>query len=87
MVISFQAPASMSAAEVRAWVIERALLGRRALVLTVPDPSFGQGLRLRVELDEREAEAAEEELADLIMDMRLLGLRPAVLPAEKLQDR
>jgi hypothetical protein len=67
----------------RAWVIERALVGQRALVLSVPEASWGQGLRLRVEIDDRAAETAEEELADLMMDMRLLGLAPEILSADE----
>ena len=63
-----------------AWVIDRALVRQRALALSVPEASLGQGFRLRVEIDDSAAETAEEELSDLMMDMRLLGLQPAVLP-------
>lgn len=77
----------MTVSEVHAWLVDRALVNSRALALSVPDASWGQqGLRLRVELDDSEAETAEEEFADLMMDMRLLGLRPAVLPSRKGPD-
>ena len=80
VVITFHRPPSMSASEMRAWVVDRALARRRALVLSVPDASSPQhGLRLRVEIDDSKRETAEDELADLMMDMRLLGLRPAVV--------
>jgi hypothetical protein len=75
----------------RAWVIDRALVRQRALVLSVPEASWGQGLRLRVEIDEAEMATAEEELADLMMDMRLLGLSPEVVngdePDRRTEDR
>ena len=71
----------------RAWVIDRALVRQRALVLAVPDASWGQGLRLRVEIDETAMETAEEELADLMMDMRLLGLSPEMLAADEASVR
>ena len=74
----------MTVSEVRAWLVDRALARGRALALSVPEGAWGQqGLRLRVELDDSKVETAEEELADLIMDMRLLGFRPAVLGPRK----
>jgi hypothetical protein len=83
LLIGFWRPSSMTVSEVRAWLVDRALVRSRALALSVPEASVGQqGLRLRVELDDSEVETAEEELADLMMDMRLLGLRPAVLTSE-----
>jgi hypothetical protein len=79
VVISFRRPPTMSAAEMHAWVIDRALVRQRALVLSGPEGSQLGGLRLRVEVDDDEVETAEEELTDLMMDMRLLGLHPAVI--------
>jgi hypothetical protein len=38
-------------------------------------------MRLRLELDDDTAEIAERELSDLMTDMRLLGLRPALVPS------
>ncbi len=79
VVIAFHRPGSMSASEMRAWVIDRALVRQRALVLSIPEPALGEGMRLRVEIDDSAADAADEELSDLMMDMRLLGFRPAVV--------
>jgi hypothetical protein len=83
VVISFRRPPTMSSSEMRAWVIDRALVRQRALVLSVPDASWGQGLRLRLKIDDSAITTAEEELADLMMDMRLLGLAPEVLTADQ----
>jgi hypothetical protein len=83
VVIAFHRPPTMTASDMRAWVIDRALVRQRALALSVPDASWGQGLRLRVEIDDGAVETAEEELTDLMMDMRLLGFRPAVVPAAR----
>jgi hypothetical protein len=84
VVIAFRRPPSMSTSEMRAWVIDRALVRQRALALSVPEASWGQGFRLRVEIDDSAADTAEEELSELMMDMRLLGFQPAVVSA---QDR
>jgi hypothetical protein len=83
VVISFRRPPTMTSSEMRAWVIDRALVRQRALILSVPEASWGQGLRLRVEIDDSETATAEEELADLMMDMRLLGLAPEVLAPDQ----
>ena len=84
IVIAFRRPASMTASEMRAWVTDRAVGPQRALVLSVPDASWGQGFRLRVQTDEHAAQTAREELSELVMDMRLLGFQPEVLSR---QDR
>ena len=76
--IAFERPATLSAAEMHAWVIDRALVGRRALVLSGPDGSNRDELVLRLEIDDGASDAAEQ-LTELMMDMRLLGLRPAVV--------
>jgi hypothetical protein len=77
VVITFRRPPSMSEAEMQAWVIDRALVRGRALALSRPN---GQDLRLRVEVDDDAVGEAGEELTDLMMDMRLLGLHPALVP-------
>ena len=84
VVIAFKRPPSMTASEMRAWVIDRALVRQRALALSVPEASWGQGFRLCVEIDDDAGETAEEELGELMMDMRLLGFQPAVVAQ---QDR
>jgi hypothetical protein len=83
IVIAFQRPPSMSTAELRAWVVDRALERQRALALSAPGASWGQRFRLRVETDDEATDTAEEELAELMLDMRLLGFEPVVVaPAE-----
>jgi hypothetical protein len=70
-------PASLTP-ELRAWIGNR--MGACRAVLT-RDRTAGRdrgGLLLRIEFDTG-LEAAEEELAELVTDLRLLGLRPTVL--------
>ena len=47
--------------------------------LSGPEESSSDGLRLRVDIDDDSAGTAEEELIDLMTDMRLLGLHPVVV--------
>lgn len=84
VVIAFKRPPTMTASEMRAWVVDRALVDQRALALSVPAASWGQGFRLLVETDDDASEAAEDELSELMMDMRLLGFQPAFVAR---QDR
>lgn len=82
MLISFRRPTSMSKSEMRAWVSDRAQTRGPALTLDETDHSDGRAaMLLRVEVQSDSIEAAEEQLEDLMLDMRLLGLRPAVLSA------
>jgi hypothetical protein len=67
--------------ELRTWLTERARACRPALARSGPDGSARQALVVRVEVQADSIEAAEEQLTDLMMDMRLLGLRPTVVPA------
>jgi hypothetical protein len=83
VVIAFERPPSMTASEMRAWVIDRALVRQRALAVSAPQGSWSHALRLRVEIDDDADETAAEELTDLMMDMRLLGFRPAVLSPDE----
>jgi hypothetical protein len=76
VLISFQRPASMSRSEMRAWVSERARNGQPAVTLSAAD----EAELLRVEVRDDSIEAATEQLADLMLDMRLLGLCPTVVP-------
>jgi hypothetical protein len=77
VVITFRRPPALTAAEMHAWVIDRALVRQRALVLS-GSGSSGDGL-LRVEVEDETLDSPEEELTELMTDMRLLGLQPAVL--------
>ena len=82
IVIAFRRPASMTTSEMRAWVVDRALVGPSALTVSVAEASVGRGLRLRVETDDGAAETAEDQLSELMMDMRLLGFHPAVVSSQ-----
>jgi hypothetical protein len=70
VLICFERPASLSESEMRSWVMERAQTRRPMVALD------GSGPVLRVDIA---AEAADDQLADLMLDMRLLGLRPTVV--------
>lgn len=61
----------------RAWIAERAHSSEPALALDGPDWAAAQ--LLYVELPTSSIDAAQAQLAELMMDMRLLGLRPEVL--------
>ncbi len=67
VLISFQRPDSLTESEMRAWVTQRSDVGQPSLMLS-------RSL-LRVEVDAD----TDEQLAELMLDMRLLGLRPAVV--------
>ena len=79
VLIAFRRPPSLSASELREWVRDLRTEGGGALAVSEPEGASADELRLRVEIDDRAGKAAGEELADLMTDMRLLGLRPAVL--------
>lgn len=79
VLIAFRRPPSMSASELRTWVSALRLGCGRGLALSGSEGSSAAELRLRVQFDDRAGKAAEEELTDLMTDMRLLGLRPAVV--------
>jgi hypothetical protein len=81
VLIAFSRPASLGESEMRAWIAERARERGPALILGRPDPASQHVLRVRMHGES--VEAAEEQLTDLMLDMRLLGLRPALVdPAE-----
>lgn len=76
--ISFERPESMTESEMRAWITER---GRVRPPERDPEKAGGAGtgaLLLCVDV-QADGKAAEEQLTDLMMDMRLLGLRPSVV--------
>jgi hypothetical protein len=77
--ISFERPASLTESEMRAWITERAHTRQLVLALDGPDRSGREPPVLRVEVEEDSLETAEEQLTELMLDMRLLGLRPVVL--------
>jgi hypothetical protein len=81
VVIAFHRPPQMSASQMQEWVDDLALAPQRALAVSAPEQSAKDGLRLRVRIDDEAVATGVEELADLMADMRLLGLRPAVIPS------
>jgi hypothetical protein len=85
VVISIEQPASLSKSEVRAWVNERTRAGPPAITLDAADRAERGALVLRVEAPEDWTGAVEDQIADLMMDMRLLGLRPTIVPPSSLQ--
>jgi hypothetical protein len=70
----------MTESELRAWITGRARAGTPPLVLDGLRSSDTERRVLRVELSVEPTEAREAQLSELMMDMRLLGLNPAVCP-------
>ena len=71
----------MSRSEMHAWISERAQPRSPAIAVDLIDGAK-QGLHVvRVESRGDWTDAADEQLADLMMDMRLLGLRPTIMSA------
>jgi hypothetical protein len=79
VLISLNRPASMSDSDLQAWISQQATGHEPAPVLSRRHPSDGPALLLRVALGAASAGGADERLADLMMDMRLLGLRPTIV--------
>jgi hypothetical protein len=79
VLISFQRPASMTELEMRSWITKRSAASQPVLALRRRDGPAHQARLLRAELQAESVEAAEEQLAELMMDMRLLGLRPSIV--------
>ena len=79
VLISYRMPASLSENEIQAWISRQAASRQPALVVTSRHLADGPVLLLRVAPGLGSATAANEQLADLMMDMRLLGLNPTVV--------
>ncbi len=79
VLISYKMPASLSEIEIQAWINKQATSRQPALILTSRHLGDGPVLILRVAPGSSSATAANEQLADLMMDMRLLGLCPTVV--------
>jgi hypothetical protein len=77
-VIRLERPALVTA-ELRAWINHRLGSGRAVLSRSRLNGSGPPTLLLRVELDSESDEAANDEVTDLMTDLRLLGLRPALV--------
>jgi hypothetical protein len=65
--------------ELRAWIHHRLGSGRAVLTRSRINGSGPRALVLRVELKSESGDAASEEVTDLMTDLRLLGLRPALV--------
>jgi hypothetical protein len=77
ILIALERPALLTP-ELRAWINHRLGSGRARLTrsrLNGSDPT----LLLRVELDADSGDAVDEEVTDLMTDLRLLGLRPSLV--------
>jgi hypothetical protein len=79
VLIAVQRPASMTESEMRTWLTERDRARKPTLALSGPHGSGNQSLLLCVEVPADSIPAVDEQLTDLMMDMRLLGMRPAIL--------
>ena len=84
VVIALSPPATVTP-ELRAWIRQRPNGGRAVLTRRRGRESDAGTLLLRVDLADRPGASAEEELTELMTDLRLLGLRP-VLNRSRLSD-
>lgn len=78
VLIRLQRPASLTS-EMRAWISQRLGAGYAGLALGKLQRSELGDLVLRVYVREESVASADQDLADLMMDMRLLGLRPSLV--------
>jgi hypothetical protein len=77
VVIRLERPAMLTP-ELRAWISHRLGAGRAVLTRGRLNGSERGSLLLRVQMSSP-AEAADEEVAELMTDLRLLGLRPTLV--------
>jgi hypothetical protein len=78
LLIGFDRPESLPDSELRSWIDERDRTGRPALALGRAVGGRTSEL-LWVTAASDAMATAEDQVADLILDMRLLGLRPTVV--------
>ena len=77
--ISYQLPKILDEPELRSWLAgQMPALSAEVVVLLPPEHSVGQGRDglVRFALDADAARSVEDRIADLVTDMRMLGLRP-----------
>lgn len=65
--------------ELRAWLADRVDGGRAVLARERANGSDRGALLLRVEVGDDADEGVQDQVADLLTDLRLLGLRPALV--------
>jgi len=78
VLIRLERPASLTP-ELRAWIGRRVGTGRPVLTRGRVQGSERRALLLRVELQSESDDQTQEEVVDLMADLRLLGLRPTLL--------
>lgn len=78
VVICLEPPASLTP-ELRAWISHRAPNGRAALTRGRLPGSDSVALLLRVDVNSASEDVLQEEITDLMTDLRLLGLRPILV--------
>jgi hypothetical protein len=77
VLIFLQRPRTMTEAEMRAWVADRARDHQPRLAVGETDGEHDQQALLRIVVAADSPTAANSQLLDLMMDMRLVGLRPS----------
>jgi hypothetical protein len=77
VLIRLERPASLTP-ELRAWISQRLGAGRAVLTRGRVNGS-DRALLLHVDLQAESGEDVQDELSDLLTDLRLLGLRPTVV--------
>jgi len=78
VLIRLQRPAFVTP-ELRAWLADRVQEGRAVLARERANGSDHGGLLLRLDVANGSRDAVQEEVTDLMTDLRLLGLRPALV--------
>ena len=84
VLISYQLPAGLDESELRSWLAGRMRALSAEAVAFLPPASVVDHDRdglVRFALDSDAASSAEDRIADLVTDMRMLGLRPETVAA------
>jgi hypothetical protein len=81
VLIRLQRPAFVTP-ELRAWLADRVDGGRAVLARERSNGSHRGALMLRLEVQGDSDDAVENEVTDLMTDLRLLGLRPALVSGQ-----
>jgi hypothetical protein len=78
LLIRLERPALLTP-ELRAWIHSRFGLGRAVLMRSRLSSSERAAMLLRVEVQADSDDQIDEEVEDLLTDLRLLGLRPTLV--------
>jgi hypothetical protein len=78
VLIRLERPALLTP-ELRAWLADRMDRGRAVLARERTNGSDRGALLLRVEMGDDSDDEVQDEVGDLMTDLRLLGLRPALV--------